>query len=250
MQEIVGKPADKHAAREVEIFRAFASTCGLPVLPESVEKRDPPEPDILCHIDGEGHVAFEMVELIDERNIGRRHANQLAMMDHLREGYRNLPDDIRNELRKRLGNAIVCVGFSPEESLRKCRNAAGSIFNLLLSVDAGFEGRVAAPRRLERLASIKIYRANIEGPLFDISAGGWFDLLPLEGLQRKFENTYASTGPVELLAYFDTQVTPPDGYLMPLCTYAQQRMGGSSFRRVWFYDYSNRRVCWSGGPFS
>ena len=58
--------ADRHGLREKKIFSLFAEACALPVRPESIEKRNPPEPDILCEIKGEGPVAFEMVELIDQ----------------------------------------------------------------------------------------------------------------------------------------------------------------------------------------
>ena len=55
---------DRHGLREKTIFLDFAKTCGLAIQLDSIEKREPPEPDILCQIDWEGAVAFEMVELI------------------------------------------------------------------------------------------------------------------------------------------------------------------------------------------
>jgi hypothetical protein len=56
---------DRHGLREQKIFLDFAQACGLAIQLDSIEKRKPPEPDILCQIDRERAVIFEMVELID-----------------------------------------------------------------------------------------------------------------------------------------------------------------------------------------
>ncbi len=49
--------ADRHDDKELPIFRLFALACGLPIKPDSIEKREPPEPDILCNVTGEGAIA-------------------------------------------------------------------------------------------------------------------------------------------------------------------------------------------------
>ncbi len=54
------------AGREREIFTEFAATAGLRLVPGSIVSRPVPEPDILCQLEGQGAVAFELVELIDE----------------------------------------------------------------------------------------------------------------------------------------------------------------------------------------
>jgi hypothetical protein len=58
---------DRHKLREITIFSRFAKVCGLPIQLDSIEKREHPEPDILCTLEGVGSVAFEMVELISPR---------------------------------------------------------------------------------------------------------------------------------------------------------------------------------------
>lgn len=52
-------------ADEVSIFLRFAELAEFPVVVGSVSKRSPPEPDILCEHQGEGPIAFELVELCD-----------------------------------------------------------------------------------------------------------------------------------------------------------------------------------------
>jgi hypothetical protein len=52
-------------AREIEIFSRFVPASKLPFDLNTIEKRQPPEPDILCtHLD-DGAVAFELVEICD-----------------------------------------------------------------------------------------------------------------------------------------------------------------------------------------
>jgi hypothetical protein len=54
------------AAVERAVFREFAAATRLAVLPESIESRPPPEPDILCMFEGGLRVAFELVRLVDQ----------------------------------------------------------------------------------------------------------------------------------------------------------------------------------------
>jgi hypothetical protein len=72
------------AAYERGVFDQFWRVAGLQVLPDSVQSRTPPEPDILCEIEGEGLVAFELVELIDQdlaRALGTASPDGLAIGD-------------------------------------------------------------------------------------------------------------------------------------------------------------------------
>jgi hypothetical protein len=52
-------------AEELKVFLRFVQASGLAIAPESVSKREPPEPDILCTTEGNGQVAFELVEICD-----------------------------------------------------------------------------------------------------------------------------------------------------------------------------------------
>ena len=50
---------------EVAVFLRFLVASQLSIDPTSVEKRSPPEPDILCIHQSEGKIAFELVEMCD-----------------------------------------------------------------------------------------------------------------------------------------------------------------------------------------
>jgi hypothetical protein len=63
----------KKGIDEIAVFFRFLKEANLPVAPESVEKRVPPEPDLVCVHASEGAVAFELVELCDS-NLARAFA--------------------------------------------------------------------------------------------------------------------------------------------------------------------------------
>src|SRR3989338_8426403 len=53
--------------REIEIFSRFVSASKRPIDSATIEKREPPEPDILCMHRDEGRLAFELVEICDHK---------------------------------------------------------------------------------------------------------------------------------------------------------------------------------------
>ncbi len=55
--------------REMENFQEFAERSersGLSIVPDSIEKRNPPEPDILCRLSDGESVAFELKEICSQ----------------------------------------------------------------------------------------------------------------------------------------------------------------------------------------
>ena len=65
---------------EIQTFCDFIARSELPINPCSVKKRQPPEPDILCWVNGTGHVAFELTEICNERIA--RAINELPKQDN------------------------------------------------------------------------------------------------------------------------------------------------------------------------
>jgi hypothetical protein len=56
---------DEKRRRELAVFSTFLLRSAIPIDPNTVEVRKPPEPDILCRSQHEGLIAFELVELCD-----------------------------------------------------------------------------------------------------------------------------------------------------------------------------------------
>jgi hypothetical protein len=82
------------ARKELRIFRQFAAVCPLRIANDSIVKREPDEPDILCRIPAEW-VAFEMVEIVDRERVARPRGDQDALMDVMHEAARKLPQRLR-----------------------------------------------------------------------------------------------------------------------------------------------------------
>src|ERR1700691_6075469 len=88
---------EEKAARERLVFQAFIKASGLPISPESVESRKPPEPDILCVHEGDGKLAFELVEICAE-DIARK----LSAIGKEKFGFLRSADPSRDVLQKKL----------------------------------------------------------------------------------------------------------------------------------------------------
>jgi hypothetical protein len=87
---------------EVAVFLRFLEASHLPIYRNSVEKRFPPEPDILCTHQSEGAVAFELVEMCDSRltsSIAKASDGYLRTSDPS-------PNIISKKLRKKYETAV------------------------------------------------------------------------------------------------------------------------------------------------
>jgi hypothetical protein len=110
------------AARERARFLAFAAVAGLPVVTGTTQSRPPPEPDILCEIQGRGLVAFELVDLIDS-TLARTVARTLKGQAGEAVWYGKPPLDIvREKCRKHYETPhptelVVCAGEEEVELL-------------------------------------------------------------------------------------------------------------------------------------
>ena len=107
---------DRHAQKEIEIFRSFVAASGLDIDVSSIEKREPPEPDILCCIDG-NKVAFELVELIDDK-LACRSNNQVRLMEQFRCAYEACSADERVAIDRSVGDALIYVTFRDNVSFK------------------------------------------------------------------------------------------------------------------------------------
>jgi hypothetical protein len=56
---------------ELRIFVMFANRSGIPIVSESPQKREPPEPEILCLLENGEPLAFELAEACAPEFAGR-----------------------------------------------------------------------------------------------------------------------------------------------------------------------------------
>ena len=236
---------DRHGLRERKIFLRFAEVCGLAVQPDSIEKRKSPEPDILCTIEGEGPVAFEMVEVIDF-GLAQRTYGQIKCQRLFEDTYQSLPVDQHTQLEKHFGDALVHVAFRSHISSRRQEASVPLVLSWLQELEPSFEGTasLAAQSAVGKVVrKITVSRGDFIGPCFDIEAAGPFAEPSLERIRQKFAKKYHSNFPVELLAYYELQPVLPDTRWIPqLHAFITQHLGASQFRRVWVYDSQSNQI--------
>src|SRR5215472_1886106 len=117
--------SDDRQAAEQAVFLDFAETAGL--LVTRIDSREPPEPDILCEIDGEGMVAVELGEVVGAER-ARALNEQSAVRKQFRSAYAGLPQEDRERIESRVGGLpAVLVGFAIDTPAGKWRHAVSPL---------------------------------------------------------------------------------------------------------------------------
>lgn len=234
---------DPHADRELAVFRDFAVVCPLGIEMRSIEKRNPPEADILCTIADGSALAFEMVELVDQTRIAKPMADQDQLMDSLRDASRALPE----ETRKKLQDAWVGVKFRPDRSLRKRKEYARQIVEQV-AAHPEIEGKVILQDGDTEVASANVKRRQgLRGPHFRIMVATHYKPTPLDAIGEKFDKKYQVGVAVDLLAHFDRQHAPLKEQIAELVTFVERNIGRSAYGRVWIFDRHNQNLCYPNG---
>jgi hypothetical protein len=236
---------DPHMEREERVVRRFADVCPLGMLPESIEKREPPEPEVLCKLKSGDGVALELVEAIDER-LAPRESRKSEMAQALRDAYEALPGGSYPKLQQRFGNALVHVTFHERATVRRSRAAIPHILRELETVNGAFAGDVVPDRRSplgQTVRKVCVRRGDYAGPCFDVESTGSFADPVVNRIEDKFENDYQSTYPIELLVYYELQpVLPENTWLPELERFVRERLVASPFRRVWVFDLAANAI--------
>ena len=190
---------DRHQCREIKIFSRFAKSCGLLIRRDSIEKRNPPEPDIRCTLTDEGPVAFEMVELIhnDFAALASDAARESSLFCR---AYKGLPVVQQEALKNSCGNALVHVTFCDVPSAEK-RKAIPHILSWLRARRFFFGSATPEeyPSLSKTVRKITVWRGDFNGPCFDTEAVGVFADPSLDSVQKKFTKDYDSDCPREIL---------------------------------------------------
>jgi hypothetical protein len=160
--------ADPHGDREIAIFQEFARDCRLSIA--NIEKRQPPEPDILCDVADIGKVAFEMVESIDP---GLAQQMDNAITKSVQAYYESLPDPEHNEIKDLLSGCLLRIGYLSLVNKRQKRRAMETLFDQLRTLgESGFRGAFRPEEgdpAFGVVSMIRIHDAFSEGggPSFD-----------------------------------------------------------------------------------
>jgi hypothetical protein len=223
---------DRHGDKELKIFERFARAADLGVVPGTVERRLPPEPDVACLVDGQ-RIAFELVEIID-RDFAARTYGQLR----LKSLFERMSDSEpwRRRLAAVLGNALVHITFQ-DLAFDAKRTAIPAVLDYLAQLDPLFQGELRPPVLASAVRSLRVARLEATGPFFDVDAVGSLCDPTVESVRAKCAKHYEAQCGIELLAYYELQPELPDQIWRPsLEKLLHEQWRTCAFQKVWVYD--------------
>ena len=194
----------------------------------------------MCALIKGEQVAFEMVQVIDQEKIGRRRGNQNLLDSHFEQIHRSLALKSQDRPPKKR----ILIKLQPSSSLRSRMSLATKIIEQLMLAGPNLEGELLLSPDLKKLASVKVGREKRLSPFFDLSLPTHYNAVPLAAVDNKFEKSYITRFPMELLGYYDAQDVPPESETKRLYALLDDRLSQSSFRRAWVFDFRQHRVCY------
>lgn len=129
----------ERADKELEVFHLFAQASGLSISEGSVEKRRPPEPDILFYDLHSGPRAFELVELLNE-DFARMTGLVTGTKTALYSFYEELPQDKKLLFARKYHNTLLCFRFSRTVTFNQRKSCLPDIFFKLITLPDEFTG--------------------------------------------------------------------------------------------------------------
>jgi hypothetical protein len=223
---------------EIAMFREFVECAHLPVVLKSIEKRAPPEPDILCKLTEGMMCAFELVEICQPQNaafFGR--VRELAEM--IEKTYTNLPLGMRTDFDHKFKGKPLSFGFHPEATKKQIRAALPDIFaELVAHRNENQEYRPTSESLRHIIASIRfVGRVKDSGrPAFNLAGTFQADDMVLSTIKVKLKKTYITPHPIELLSYFGgfawSKSSNWENSLMQLL----EVQGLGPFNRIWVME--------------
>lgn len=232
------------AERERDIFKAFAEVAPFTVLHGSIESRIPPEPDILCQIEGHGQVGFELTELIDQAYMARIGLmfRTKQWLNHYWQSELDPEDSVL--FRNKYGDALLHFEYSQETKLKERKVAARKAFQKLLHLPDNSNGEFlkSDPELAPVLKWVQISRVGLAQPVVDVSSYGWLGDPTAQAIRKKFSKSYKCDYPIELLAYINWGIMPHEDVWRASAEKAASQISGTPFRKIWVFDSTDNII--------
>jgi len=232
---------------EKKVFEAFCDVCELSIIKDSIENKNPPEPDILCKVNKTNFIAIELTEIVD-RTLANNFNKQIESMNILRNYYLNLSEDLKERFKNKYNNAMIWPQFKEKCTMLQRKKLLPHIFECLLSIDNNFEGMVLKDNHKysDKYENIKISRGKFEGPLFDSPCSTLFTDPTFTTISTKFNKRYKSDHPIHLLGYYNQLFTTPKNILIPtIVNLCEESLLKSEFTKIWIFDYPKRKIVYT-----
>ena len=165
----------------------------------------------------------------------------------LQQAYTAAESELRSELDRRLGDALVYVAFKPDLTARQRRSAVSLIVGALSAIEPGFVGDWA-PSSGDALDSllrmISITRGDFAGPEFDIEAVGSIGEPTLDRIRAKSRKAYTTPHPIELVAVLmNCNLSHRRTLWLPgLQSFLRTEDVTWPFRHLWVFDVGSNAI--------
>lgn len=230
---------NKSTKNEIRIFKKFAELYPYLINPNSIKKKDPPEPDISCSLSDGSILAFELVEIIDE-DLAMARYDSLRLEEAFKDVLKKQPQK-RKQFELNFNNAITKVIFNKKISFRRKKNSVPIIIDYLLTLDKTAEGKFS-PKGLNK---VLIDRGKFKvRPKIEVDHSAWIHDPCKENILKKFKKKYKINSRTELLAYYEVQPKLLENYQLldkvkkPIIKHIKE----SVFQRVWIYSVIENEI--------
>jgi hypothetical protein len=234
-------PSRYRDAGEIQVFRVFSERSRLGIVQKSIEKRPPPEPDILCCLENGEEIAFELVEVCNPRN-ARWFGSAASISRDLEQTYRTLPQESYVRFTERFASKPLSFDFAMDASLNRIRVMLPRAFEeLLTQPENNDEFRTFSKAVQKVLISVRLAgRVETPGcPSFNVAGVFVPDVEVVDTVRSKLARKYETPYPIELLAYFGGRACSQDpSWKVPLQTFLKSH-GFGPFRRVWVLGWDD-----------
>ena len=234
----------RQKAHELALFKRFCNIKPFAIVEGTLTQPPPPAPDIRVEILGDGLIGFELV-CIDEPAYLRGLNLMPESARLLTDFYERQSTDERAAFDERYRDAMLHLHFVDTAGQRGVRRTLRPVFNALMHLPAGLKGPALEDQqtRVDGVQHVYISRGeSFSGPEFTTPTSGMLTGLNIGALEAKLDKAYESDRPVDLLAYaMEVSRQADDDAIKALL---DERMPGSSYRRVWVYEHMlNKATC-------
>jgi hypothetical protein len=231
--------------RELRTFEQFCAAAGLQIVLGSIRQPDPPGPDLIAELEGEGPVAFELVRLNDPEQLTR--LNLMSQTPQfLAAAFAALPEEMHARFCALYADGIITIQFRGAVDLGQRRKALPFVWETLASLQTGFSGKVDLwdLRAPEAVELIWVNRGKTPGgvPFFKTQTAGYVLPLAAERIGEKLQKRYQCAEPLDLLAYVHWGELAHINAADEIKAIVNQHLHGSQFRQVRVYEGLMRRV--------
>ncbi len=164
---------------EIHLFNRFVEASRIQVKSDSINKLNPPNPDILCELIDGTMLAVEITEITD-RGLSKSESDIASLANYLDEYLTNNPIP-------ELSDAYVAINFADDLTLQQRKKVVQPLFELLQSLPANHIGKIDVKQSevSNVITHLEIMRLNLVGPVFGVASATWIADATMNTLMNK-----------------------------------------------------------------